>query len=77
MSSFRIFDKLGGKDAVLDVLAARTGKKRRTDRAIRKWRQDRKLPYWAIVELMRECKDRGLRFSDQDCTLPAKEREVA
>lgn len=67
--TFRIFDKLGGMEATLDVLVARTGKKRPGPFAIRKWKRDRTLPYWAIVELMRECRERGVRFNEQDCMM--------
>jgi len=67
---FRIFDKLGGENSSLEVIAAARGKRPSAD-LVGKWKRERRIPPIAAVVLMRECKRRGIIADyDDDCISP-------
>jgi hypothetical protein len=70
---FPIFDKLGGKDAALDVIAAARShfdSPRPTHHAEKIWRRDRELPGAVIKILWEECERRGIGCELSDFRMP-------
>lgn len=71
---FAIFEKIGGKDAALDVIERRL-RWRPTKFTIKKWRANRAISPRAAYALLDECKERGIEcdpLEDFRAT-PAKE----
>lgn len=77
---FAIFDKLGGKDAALDVIAAARAhleSPRPTHHAEKVWRREGKLPGIIVEILMEECERRGIAYSLSDFRLASEPSEAA
>ena len=77
---FPIFDKLGGKDAALDVIAAARShfdSPRPTHHAEKIWRREGRLPSVIMDILWEECERRGIECSRADFFLPTSEKEAA
>lgn len=65
--AFPIEDKLGGMDAVLDVIEKVRGK-RPSSHSVRAWKLARKIPAINAMVLMAECQKRGIPFDLSDCS---------
>jgi hypothetical protein len=63
--AFPIFDKLGGSEAALEVIATACGK-RPTKFVQDKWRAKKSLPSKAAVSLILECQRRGIQAGEHD-----------
>jgi len=72
---FRIFDKLGGEEKCLAIIAKAEGKQLSPfTRAA--WRQYRRIPAIRAVHLLDECARRGIKASyAKDCTAPLEAAE--
>lgn len=68
---FKIFEKLGGEAATLEVLERRRGK-RLSSHSVRLWKHERKIPPVNAVELMDECRSRGIPVNIEDFRLPER-----
>lgn len=77
---FKIYEKLGGLDATLDVIVKRRKCKRPGRDAVQHWHRVKTLPAIAIVALWEECRERKIRFSPDDCRVkqrpPAAEQRA-
>lgn len=62
---FAIFDKLGGKDAALNVIERRLNWKPSKD-TVKKWRANRRISPRAALTLIEECKERGIACDPVD-----------
>jgi hypothetical protein len=64
---FRIFNKLGGDNSSLDIIASVEGKRPSAD-VVGKWRKLRRIPAIRAVALLDECARRGIPASyKEDC----------
>ena len=55
---FRIFDKLGGENSSLEIIAAAEGRRPSAD-VVGKWKRERRIPTLRAVSLLDECVRRG------------------
>lgn len=70
---FKIFEKLGGEEIALDIIAGRSGEKP-TAEAVRGWKRQRRIPGNKAVYLLDECGERGISASWQDdCVVSSME----
>ena len=75
---FPIVQKLGGRDAVLEVLNKRLP--RNTPRGVHtviKWKTNREIPIRCRWALEQECEERGMVVSHNDFMLPASDEVAA
>ncbi len=64
---FSIFEKLGGEESALDIIAKRGGAKPSAE-AVRGWKRQRRIPGNKAVYLIDECVMRGIPASwEADC----------
>ena len=63
--AFPIFEKVGGSEAALAVIADACGKPP-TKFVQDKWRSKRRLPSKVVVPLVSECQRRGVAWTDDD-----------
>lgn len=69
---FAIFDKLGGQDAAIEAVKARShGKAHNRDawptkEAEKKWRSQGELPGQIVKTLMEICDERGIAYASSD-----------
>lgn len=63
--AFPIFEKVGGSDAALAVIAAAAGRPP-TKFVQDKWRSKRRLPSKVAVSLLAECQRRGIAWAEDD-----------
>lgn len=72
---FRIFAKLGGKSAALELIAKRAGGKQPSDEAVRWWKRSGKIPASVAIGLIEECKARQINASwPDDFQIPEESR---
>ena len=63
--AFPIFDKLGGQEAAVALIASARGKTP-TRYVLDKWRSKRAIPDMAAVPLIMECQRRGVVTTEAD-----------
>ena len=71
---FAIFDKVGGRDRAIEIIARATGR-RPSDFAVAQWKGRRKLPARAAAPLLLECL--RLRVAADEADIEWREPEAA